>query len=60
MSKAISQRFLRLPEVKHLTGLSKATIYAPISVDAFLGRFPWVLAQWFGWNLISKNGSKNK
>jgi prophage regulatory protein len=35
MSKAISQRLLRLPEVKHLTGLSKSTIYARIAEDSF-------------------------
>jgi prophage regulatory protein len=28
-------RLLRLPEVKHLTGLSKSTIYARIAEDSF-------------------------
>lgn len=35
MSKAIPQRLLRLPEVKHLMGLSKSTIYTRIAEDLF-------------------------
>jgi prophage regulatory protein len=31
MKNTITKRFLRLPEVKHLTGLSKSTIYARIA-----------------------------
>jgi prophage regulatory protein len=33
--KPISERLLRLPEVKHLTGLSKSTIYARIAEGVF-------------------------
>jgi prophage regulatory protein len=40
MSKAISQRLLRLPEVKNRTGLSKSTIYARIAEDSFPRQIP--------------------
>jgi prophage regulatory protein len=40
MSKAISQRLLRLPEVKNLTGLSKSSIYARIAEDSFPRQIP--------------------
>ena len=35
MKRFIAERLLRLPEVKHLTGLSKSSIYARISEDSF-------------------------
>jgi prophage regulatory protein len=35
MKNSITNRFLRLPEVKHLTGLSKSSIYAMISENSF-------------------------
>ncbi len=35
MKGGITERLLRLPEVKHLTGLSKSTIYARIAEDSF-------------------------
>lgn len=35
MKNAISERLLRLPEEKCLTGLSKSTIYAQIAEDSF-------------------------
>jgi predicted DNA-binding transcriptional regulator AlpA len=35
MKRSIADRFLRLPEVKRLTGLSKSSIYARISEDSF-------------------------
>jgi len=34
-SDAIQERFIRLPEVMHLCGLSRSTIYALISREAF-------------------------
>jgi len=40
MKKAISQRLLRLPQVKHLTGLSKSSIYARIAEDSFPRQIP--------------------
>ena len=40
MKHSISKRLLRLPEVKHLTGLSKSTIYARISEDTFPRQIP--------------------
>ena len=35
MNKRNLQRFLRLPEVKNLTGLSKSSIYARIAEGSF-------------------------
>lgn len=35
MKNGITNRFLRLPEVKHLTGLSKSSIYTMISENSF-------------------------
>ena len=35
MKRCIAERLLRLPEVKHLTGLSKSSIYARIAEDSF-------------------------
>jgi prophage regulatory protein len=35
-----SQHLLRLPEVKHLTGLSKSSIYARIAEDSFPRQIP--------------------
>jgi prophage regulatory protein len=35
-----SQRLLRIPEVKHLTGLSKSSIYARIAEGAFPKQIP--------------------
>jgi prophage regulatory protein len=35
MKGGITERLLRLPEVKHLTGLSKSTIYTRIAEDSF-------------------------
>jgi prophage regulatory protein len=40
ISKAISQRLLRLPEVKNLTGLSKSSIYARIAEGTFPKQIP--------------------
>ena len=34
-TELLVDRYIRLPEVKHLTGLSKAQIYALISQDRF-------------------------
>jgi len=40
MNKVLTQRLLRLPEVKQLTGLSKSSIYARISEDSFPRQIP--------------------
>jgi prophage regulatory protein len=40
MKGSITERLLRLPEVKHLTGLSKSSIYAMISEDSFPRQIP--------------------
>ena len=40
MKNNITNRFLRLPDVKHLTGLSKSTIYAKIAEDSFPRQIP--------------------
>jgi prophage regulatory protein len=39
MSK-LQHKLLRLPEVKHLTGLSKSSIYARIAEDSFPRQIP--------------------
>lgn len=36
VSDAVQERFIRLPEVMHLCGLSRSTIYDLISREAFL------------------------
>jgi len=40
MKNPISERLLRLPEVKNLTGLSKSTIYARIAEGSFPRQIP--------------------
>lgn len=40
MKNGITNRFLRLPEVKHLTGLSKSSIYTMISENSFPRQIP--------------------
>jgi len=40
MKRCIAERLLRLPEVKHLTGLSKSSIYAMISENSFPRQIP--------------------
>lgn len=40
MKNGITNRFLRLPEVKHLTGLSKSSIYAQIAEKSFPRQIP--------------------
>ena len=37
---SISRKLLRLPEVKHATGLSKSTIYARIAEGTFPKQIP--------------------
>jgi prophage regulatory protein len=39
-SIAISDRILRLPEVEHRTGLSRATVYRRISIGHFPAAIP--------------------
>ena len=36
----LSQKFLRLPQIKSITGLSKSTIYARISEGTFPKQIP--------------------
>ena len=40
MKNGITNRFLRLPEVKYLTGLSKSSIYAQIAEESFPRQIP--------------------
>ena len=40
MKRCIAERLLRLPEVKHLTGLSKSSIYAKIAEESFPRQIP--------------------
>jgi len=40
MNHSISKSFLRLPEVKEVTGLSKSTIYARIAEGTFPKQIP--------------------
>lgn len=40
VSDAVQERFIRLPEVMHLCGLSRSTIYDLISREAFETNLP--------------------
>ncbi len=40
VSDAVQERFIRLPEVMHLCGLSRSTIYDLISREAFRNKSP--------------------
>jgi prophage regulatory protein len=40
VSDAVQERFIRLPEVMHLCGLSRSTIYDLISREAFPKQIP--------------------
>ncbi|MBD3722576.1 AlpA family phage regulatory protein [Klebsiella pneumoniae] len=56
VSDAAQERFIRLPEVMHLCGLSRSTIYDLISREAFRNKSPsaeknvaWAQSEITGW-----------
>tara|TARA_B110000196_G_scaffold70119_1_gene59932 strand:- start:12562 stop:12777 length:216 start_codon:yes stop_codon:yes gene_type:complete len=49
----MTERIVRLPEVKHLTGLSRTTIYSSMSNNQFPKNFSLGSSRMVGWTLSS-------
>lgn len=56
VSDTVHERFIRLPEVMHLCGLSRSTIYDLISREAFPKQISSVVKTWRGRSLKSPHG----
>ena len=56
VSDAVQERFIRLPEVMHLCGLSRSTIYDLISREAFPKQISLGGKTWRGRSLKSPHG----
>jgi prophage regulatory protein len=56
VSDAVQERFIRLPEVMHLCGLSRSTIYDLISREAFPKQISSAEKTWRGRSLKSPHG----
>ena len=55
VSDAVQERFIRLPEVMHLCGLSRSTIYDLISQPS-RNKSAWAVKTWRGRSLKSRHG----
>lgn len=56
VSDAVHERFIRLPEVMHLCGLSRSTIYDLISREAFPKQISSAVKTWRGRTQKSRHG----
>ncbi len=56
VSDTVQERFIRLPEVMHLCGLSRSTIYDLISREAFRNKSPSAGKTWRGRSRKSPGG----